>query len=83
MKKETVCQECSKISETNYYCDNCGVNLMTACLGIPITISFSYGSSLDGETYEFCSLEHLQEFILNEIKKQNPENRFIYGGENA
>lgn len=70
MKKEIICNECSHISETNYYCDTCSDNLITKYLGIPITVSFSYGSDLDGEEYHFCNLKCILDFILNEQKKE-------------
>jgi len=70
MKKETICIECNKIAETNYYCDTCSDNLITKCMGIPIIVSFSYGSPLDGEEYHFCSYSCLKSFIENEQKKE-------------
>lgn len=70
MKKETICTECNHISEINYYCDTCSDNLITKYSGIPITVSFSYGSDLDGEEYHFCSYKCLLEFIVAEEKKE-------------
>jgi YHS domain-containing protein len=61
-------------------CDTCGDNLITKFLGIPITISFGYGSNLDGEEYHFCSYKCLLKFVLNENKKENPRNDIITGG---
>lgn len=69
MKIEITCNGCGKIEETNYHCDTCGDNLITKYFGIPITISFSYGHSLDGEEYHFCSNEHAIQFLVNEDKK--------------
>ena len=70
MKKETICLECNKISETNYYCDTCSDNLITKCQSIPITVSFGYGNPLDGEEYYFCSYQCLLDFISTEQKKE-------------
>jgi hypothetical protein len=69
MKKETICTECNCIAETNYYCDTCSDNLITKHLGIPITISFGYGSILDGEEYHFCTLKCLSQFIKEQKKE--------------
>ena len=70
MKKLTICNECNHTSETNYYCDTCSDNLITKCLGVPITVSFSYGHELDGEEYHFCNYTCLLNFIVNELKKE-------------
>jgi len=70
MKKEIICTECNHIAETNYYCDTCSDNLITKYLGIPITVSFGYGSDLDGEEYYFCNLKCLNQFIEAENKKE-------------
>lgn len=77
MKKETECIECGKIAEVNYYCEVCGINLMTKYLGIPITISFGYGSNLDGEEYHFCYESHAVRFLEMEITKNNPINHAV------
>jgi hypothetical protein len=50
-----------------FNCDTCGQFLNQ---GIPITISFGYGSELDGEEYHFCSNECLLSFIEAELKKE-------------
>lgn len=63
------CQECQTHKIVGQKCDTCGI--ATDKEAVPIRIEFTYGSELDGETYDFCCLEHLQEFILNEIKKGN------------
>lgn len=69
MKIETICIECNNISETNYYCDTCSDNIITKCLGIPITVDFSFGHDLDGEEYHFCNNKCLSIFINEELKK--------------
>jgi YHS domain-containing protein len=75
MKKETKCNECNGIAETNYYCDTCEDNLISKFLGVPITIDFSYGSSLDGEEYHFCDYKCLLKFIVGELRKQQLEEK--------
>jgi YHS domain-containing protein len=73
MKKDTECIECGGIAEINYYCDTCRDNLITKFLGVPITVTFSYGSNLDGEEYHFCGYKCLLDFIVNELKKIKKE----------
>jgi YHS domain-containing protein len=51
-------------------CDVCGITNLQPGNFIPIKIEFSYGSQLDGATYDFCSLEHTIEFLTNELKKE-------------
>jgi len=70
MKKQIQCTECGQQSNPDYYCDTCSDNLITKYYGVPITISFSYGSNLDGEEYHFCSLTHLNQFVEAELKKE-------------
>jgi len=70
MKKQMQCTECGQQSNSDYYCDTCGDNLITKCQGIPITISFGYGSNLDGEEYHFCNYQCLLKFIVEELKKE-------------
>jgi len=86
MKKieEHICKECGInhiISET-IICDTCGKDIIEEKWGIPITINFGYGSELDGNEYHFDDLKCLLSFTLDEMKKENPENRFEYGKEN-
>ncbi|HUS51199.1 MAG TPA: hypothetical protein VMZ91_13610 [Candidatus Paceibacterota bacterium] len=83
MKKieQHICKECQTyhIERETFICDTCGKDTIRECLGVPITIQFGYGSDLDGEEYHFDTLKCLLRFILDEIRKQNPENRFVYG----
>ena len=58
-----------QVEENEYYCDNCGRNLLKDYLGIPITIDFGYGHILDSEQYHFCHNHCLLVFINEEIKK--------------
>lgn len=75
----TECKECGG-EEKQYLCDTCGVDLLFENLGLPVTISFGYGSELDGEEYHFCNLNCLKKFINDEISKDKPkDNRFIFG----
>lgn len=53
-----------------YICDTCGMNLLNEMFGIPITIDFSYGHILDGNEYHFCTLICAQQFIENELSKE-------------
>lgn len=69
MKEEILCTEGNHIAETNYYCDICGKNLLYVCQGIPYELQCSYGSDLDGNIYHFCCLEHLNQFVQQEIAK--------------
>ena len=48
------CPHCGVKSSDYYKCDNCEKNLIEECQGIPVTIEFGYGSSLDFESYHFC-----------------------------
>ena len=76
MKKDLKCPYCELI-KSEYICDTCGKKLEI----IPITLIFGYGSSLDGATYDFCDNECLLQFILGEMKKQNPRINIIFGKE--
>ena len=64
------CNSCSKEPSLHeeYICDKCGTNLNQ---GIPITVSFGYGSSLDGTEYHFCNLKCLADFTNAELQKEN------------
>jgi len=76
MKKENKCKECGGSFE-KYLCDTCGANLF---LGVPITLSFGYGSNLDGsEEYHFCNYKCLLQFTLGELKKENPRTNIEFG----
>lgn len=58
-------------------CDTCGENLTMYDITLsspPIELNYK-----DGTRYDFCNLKCLTEFIRNEIKKRNPETRFLYG----
>jgi len=64
------CNSCGKepgIKE-EYVCDTCGQNLSQ---GIPITVTFGYGSSLDGTEYNFCNYICLFKFIAAENAKES------------
>ena len=67
MRKISYCEKCNSEHE-NFFCDTCGNNLTIDCK-LPITISFGYGSPLDGEEYHFCSYQCLLRFIIDELKK--------------
>jgi YHS domain-containing protein len=73
------CKKCGTTKIIGQKCDTCGESTQTKWYGVPIKLEFTYGSSLDGETYHFCSLKCLKDFVLNEIKKENPETRFELG----
>lgn len=73
MKKIIQCTECGQDSQPDYFCDTCGENLVTKFHGIPITISFGYGSNLDGEEYHFCEYKCLLRFIIEELKKEKKD----------
>lgn len=60
-----------------FKCDTCGEKDFYA----PITISYGYGSDLDGETYHFCKESCAIKFLTDELRKKNPETRFITGKE--
>jgi hypothetical protein len=70
MEKEIKCQECGQKTSSDYLCDTCGENLIDKFLGVPVTISFSYGHELDGESYNFCDYKCLLKFIIAELRKQ-------------
>ena len=61
-------------------CDTCGKK--TDFGTSPIHLEFGYGSGLDGNEYHFDNLKCLFDFVIDEMKKGNPENRFEYGKEN-
>ena len=63
-----------------YKCDTCGEELITKFSGIPITIRFGYGHTLDGEEYHFDNWKCLLQFILYEMKKENPINKDLEFG---
>jgi len=80
--------DCGECTEKHYIddgeqivCDTCGKDIIEEKWGIPITINFGYGSELDGNEYHFDDLKCLLSFTLDEMKKENPENRFEYGKE--
>jgi len=81
MKKTIICNECNKISTTDYYCDNCGLDLIGKCLGVPITIEFGFSHPCDCETYHFCSNKCVINFLTAEEAKKNPRNDIIFGEE--
>jgi hypothetical protein len=58
-------------------CDGCGTKLT----GIPITISFGFGSPLDGEKYHFCDFKCAIEFLILESAKINPRTDIEFGKE--
>jgi YHS domain-containing protein len=72
------CNECNTNKIIGQKCDTCGTSTLKDSY-VPIRLEFSYGSSLDGEIYDFCNLKCLKDFVLNEIKKENPETRFELG----
>jgi YHS domain-containing protein len=82
MRKEIRCEECNCVSDVDFSCDTCGKNLISSCQGIPITIEFSYGSPLDGETYYFCNNKCAIDFLTKEEIKNNPRNDLEFGKEN-
>ena len=49
-------------------CDTCGRDNLGSDF-IPIRLEFSYGSGLDGETYDFCSNECAIKFLTDELNK--------------
>ena len=51
-------------------CDVCGIDNLVDCGKVPITLSFSYGSSLDGTEYHFCGYICLFKFIAAENTKE-------------
>jgi hypothetical protein len=51
-------------------CDNCDCELKN---GSPIHLSFGFGTYLDGEEYDFCSIEHLTEFCKKISSEKKPE----------
>jgi YHS domain-containing protein len=67
MNKISYCEQCNSPHE-NYFCDTCGLNLTIDCK-LPIELSFGYGSGLDGEEYQFCSLKCISDFINAECAK--------------
>lgn len=71
MKIIKTCGECNH-SGYDYICDTCGDNLINKFYGVPITVSFGYGHSLDTEEVHFCNEQCQLQYILNELKKQNP-----------
>jgi len=79
-KSEQTCKECGKLKES-IICDTCGENLIKEFFGIPVYLIYGYGSNLDGNEYHFCSNKCLFRFVAEELKKENPENRFEYGKE--
>ena len=82
MKKEKICKTCQRNTIDDYLCDTCGKDLKKKYIGIPITLEFSYGHELDGETYHFCNYTCLLQFITAELRKTQPkETRFEYGKE--
>ena len=80
MKFRLFCTECNCFTES-YYCDICGLNLEKTKHSIPVTISFGYGSSLDEGDYHFCSYDHAVQFLLGELRKQNPRTNIEFGKE--
>lgn len=67
------CGKCDCIIDRQYVCDICGENLNQ---GLPITISFGYGSGLDGTEYHFDKFKCVLRFVLQELKKIQKENYF-------
>jgi len=67
------CSECHRNILKGYICDNCEKSTEKGNY-ISITVSFGYGSGLDGMECHFCNKECLLEFIRNEIKKENNKN---------
>ena len=58
-----------------YKCEECGQIDQCAI----ITISFGFGSDLDGTTYHFCDEAHAIKFLTFELRKKNPRIDFLYG----
>jgi len=81
MRNREKCESCGGYFKESYSCDTCGDNIITKCQGIPITISFGYGSDLDMEEYHFCGYKCLLKFILDEMKKENPRTYLEFGKE--
>ena len=70
MKKFIDCKECHQGRFSHYECDQCGKHsyFPEPCL------------TLDGETlYNFCSIECLRKFVLEEYKKLNSAKNLITG----
>jgi len=77
MKKEIKCDcdKCDCIIDTHYVCDVCGGTMPFET----ITMSFGYGSGLDGEEYHFDKYKCVLRFILEELKKEQKENYSVGG----
>lgn len=78
MKKEKFCKECNCSLGTQKYCDTCGMKLREFSIreigrkifnlkGNPIELE------IEGEQYDFCSLECLKTFIDAELKKERTQ----------
>jgi len=50
-------------------CDTCGKSTEEGNC-VPIIIKFGYGSRLDEESYDFCSMECAISFLTDELKKE-------------
>lgn len=85
MRKEKICKSCSKVKLTWKVCDVCGDRLRdySICeigkkildvMGNPIELF------IEGTTYDFCSMKHLLEFVIDENNKLNPRTDIIEGG---
>jgi hypothetical protein len=68
MRMLDYCKECGG-SSIKHICDTCGDNILDKCVGTAYDLSCGYGSQLDGNDYEFCSLICLQTFINQEVEK--------------
>jgi len=71
MIKQNRCPECNAIKETESTCDTCGNGEFVdgKYRGMGLTLDCGYGSILDGNTYNFCSLQCLKKFVDAEIEK--------------
>ena len=71
MIKQTKCPECNAIKETAATCDNCGNGEFVdgKYKGVGLTLDCGYGTILDGNTYNFCTLKCLKKFVDDEIAK--------------
>jgi hypothetical protein len=76
MIKMETCIHCNSGKQSTY-CDTCERYLGGVA---PITLSYGFGSELDGAVYDFCSMKCVKKFVDGEINKNKPkDNRFIFG----
>ena len=79
MIKYKACKKCGHNKEVEFLCDTCGKEMLKGCQGIPITVEFSYGHPLDGETYHFCSNSCAAQFLQEEEAKLTSRNNIEFG----